>query len=135
MLLTILPTARGGSSSAPTTRAERDPCRPAPERIQDQPIGAPNLVETLPPGQLDSDGDSRADAVTTQPGTVTVVRGDGTLRFRQPGSEMTVQSWADLPPGSGIITSRTGTGWNLRTLRSSRSSERKACSPRTAETQ
>jgi hypothetical protein len=36
-----------------------------------------------------------------------------------------------LPPRLGIITSRTGSGQNLRALRSSRSSDRKPCSPTT----
>jgi hypothetical protein len=53
-------------------------------------------------------------------GSSTALRAAWTTRSRT----VAMPNRRRLPPGLGIITSRTASGWNLRALRSSRSSER-----------
>ena len=60
-------------------------------------------------------------------GSSTVLRAACTTRSRT----VAMPSRRYLPPRLGIITSRTASGLNLRALRSSRSSDRKPCSPTT----
>jgi hypothetical protein len=67
------------------------------ERIVAAPMEVKDLSVTLPPGTLDTDGDSRADEVEVAGGVVTIRRADDTLTLRT-GSErgITIRGWADL---------------------------------------